>query len=109
MLGLICYAVLCVNSSFSIISLGRKSWLISLFLSSWCHVAVIVPCLFLMVPRVGMQCMFVTFPCHTHTHAIIQLLVVVVFMLCSEKMPYYLTAIFSAKLFLLEVIIYFHD
>ena len=35
-------------------------------LSSWCHVAVIVLCLFLMVQWVGKQCVTVVFPGHSH-------------------------------------------
>ena len=35
-------------------------------LSSTCHEAVIVLCLFLIVPYVGLQCVIVSFPGHTH-------------------------------------------
>ena len=37
-----------------------------LWLSSWCLVAVSVLWLFLMVPWVGLQCVIVVFPHHTH-------------------------------------------
>ena len=37
-----------------------------LLLSSWCLVIVIVLCLFLAVTWVGLQCMIVVFPDHTH-------------------------------------------
>ena len=70
---------MCVISVFSIISLGKRELVDLLLLSSWCHVAIIVPCFFLTVPWVvGMQCEFMPFPSHTHTHVILQLLVVVV-------------------------------
>ena len=48
-----CYAVLCVLSSYAIILLGKRELVaLLLFLSSGCHVAVIVLCLFLTVPWV---------------------------------------------------------
>ena len=37
-----------------------------LWLSSWCLVAVSALWLFLMVPWVGLQCVIVVFPHHTH-------------------------------------------
>ena len=59
-----CCAVLCVLSSFAIIPLGERVLVILLLLSSECHVFVVVLCLFLTVPWVGMQCVTVEFPGH---------------------------------------------
>ena len=60
--SLFCYAVLCVLSSFVIISLGKRE-LVALLYS---HVVVVALCLFLTVPWVGLQCVIVAFPGHTH-------------------------------------------
>ena len=54
----------CVFSSFTIISLGkreRESWLLN-----WCYIAGVVICLFPTVPLVGPWCVIVAFPGHTH-------------------------------------------
>ena len=52
-----CCALLCVHSSFAIISMGKRE-LVALFcLSSWC--LVIVVWLFLTMPRVCLQFVFV--------------------------------------------------
>ena len=64
-LALFCYAWLCVNSSFAII-LKRKRKLALLLLSYRCLVAVNVLWLFLAVMWVGLQCVIVVFPDHTH-------------------------------------------
>ena len=48
---------------------------ISLFACSECHVVVIVLCLFLTVPWVGLKYVFVAFPGHTHLLLIPQYLV----------------------------------
>ena len=61
-----CHALLCVLSSFSII-LKRKRELVDLLLLSYgCLVTVNVLWLFLSVPWVGLQCVIVVFPDHTH-------------------------------------------
>ena len=65
-LCLSCYALLCVHSSFAII-LKRKRKLVALLLLSYrCIVTINVLCLFLAVPRVGLQGVIVVFPDHTH-------------------------------------------
>ena len=58
---LFCYAVLCVLHSFAIISLGKRELVALFLLSSWCHVAVIVLCLLLMMQLVGLQSVIVVF------------------------------------------------
>ena len=61
-----CYALLCVLSSFAIIS-KRKIELVSLLLLSYGYlVAVNAMWLFLTVPWVGLQCVIVVFPDQTH-------------------------------------------
>ena len=68
-LSLICYALhalLYVNSSFAII-LKRKGKLVALLVLSYiCLVTVNVLWLFFMVPWVGLQCLILVFPDHTH-------------------------------------------
>ena len=65
-LSLFCYALLCVHSSFAII-LKRKRKLVDLLLLSYrCIVSITVLWLFLTVPWVGLQCVIVVFPDHTH-------------------------------------------
>ena len=65
-LSLFCYALLCVHSNFAII-LKRKKKLVALLLLSWgCIVTKNVLWLFLKVPLVGLQCVIVVFPDHTH-------------------------------------------
>ena len=65
-LSLFCYALLCVHSLFSI-TLKRKRKLVTLLLLSYrCNVTVNVLWLFLAVPWVGLQCVIVVFPDHTH-------------------------------------------
>ena len=59
-LYLICYALLCVHSSFTII---LKSWL----LCYYCLTDVLLLWLFLRVPWVGLQCVIVVFPDHTRS------------------------------------------
>ena len=67
-LTLLYFVLLCVHSSFAIIlKRKRKRKLVALLLlSHGCVVAVDVLCLFLMVPWVGLQCVTVVFPDHTH-------------------------------------------
>ena len=65
-LSLFFYALLCVHSSFAII-LKRKRKLVALLLLSYsCIVTVYVLWLSLMVPLVGLRCVIVVFPDHTH-------------------------------------------
>ena len=65
-LSLFCYALLCVHSSFANI-LKRKRNLVALLLLSYrCLVTVNVLWRFLTVPWVGLQCVIVVFPDHTH-------------------------------------------
>ena len=53
-------------SSFAIILMGKRQFVALLELSSWCLVTVNVVWLFLTVPWVGLQCVIVVFPDHTH-------------------------------------------
>ena len=65
-LSLFCYALLCVHSSFAIISKRKKTLVALLLLSHRCFVTINVLWFFLIVPRVGLQCVIVVFPNHTH-------------------------------------------
>ena len=62
--SMFCCALLCVHSSFAIISMGKRELVALLCLSSWC--LVIVVWLFLTMPRVCLQFVIVVFPDHTH-------------------------------------------
>ena len=65
-LSLMCYALLCVHSSFAI-TLKRKRKLVALLLLPYrCSVTVNVMWLFLMVQLVGLQCVILVSPDHTH-------------------------------------------
>ena len=64
-LSLFWYALLCILSSFAI-TLKRKRELVALLLSYRCLVTVNVLWLFLTVQWVGLQCVIVVFPDHTH-------------------------------------------
>ena len=65
-LSLFCYALLCVHSSFAII-LKRKRKLVALLLLSYrCSATINVMWLFLTLSWVGLQCVIVVFPDHTH-------------------------------------------
>ena len=65
-LSLLCYALLCAHSSFAII-LKRKRKLVALLLLSYrCIVTINVLWLLLTVPWIGLQCVIVVFPDHTH-------------------------------------------
>ena len=61
---MVCCALLCILSSFAIV--GKRELVALLCLSSWCLVIVIVLWLFLPVPWVGLKCVIVAFPDHTH-------------------------------------------
>ena len=71
MVGVLClildllFSTLC-PSCFAFILIGKR-WLLLLWLSSSCLVAVGVLWLFLVVTWVGLQCMIVVFPGHTHS------------------------------------------
>ena len=65
-LTLFCNVLLCVHSSFAII-LKRKKKLVAWLLLSYSRIVTIkVQWLFLTVTRVGLQCVTVVFPVHTH-------------------------------------------
>ena len=65
-LSLFCIALLCVHSSFAI-TLKKKRKLVALSLLSYrCIVTINVLWLFLTVPWVGLQCLIVVLPDHTH-------------------------------------------
>ena len=65
-LSLICNALLCVHSSFSII-LKRKRKLVALLSLSYRGIVTMhVLWLFLTVPWIGLQYVIVVFPDHTH-------------------------------------------
>ena len=65
-MSLFCYALPCVNSSFAIILKRKCKLLALLYLSYRCIVTINVLWLFLEVRRVGLQCVIVVFPDHTH-------------------------------------------
>ena len=62
--SMFCCTFLYVPSSFAIILMGKRELVGLLSLPSWC--LVIVVWLFLTVPLVGLQCVIVVFPDHTH-------------------------------------------
>ena len=64
--SMFCCALFCVLSSFAIISMGKRELVALLCLFSLCLVIVVVQWLFLTVPWVGLQCVIVVFPDHTH-------------------------------------------
>ena len=65
-LSLFCYTLLCVYSSFAI-TLKRKRKLIALLLLAYICIGTInILWLFLTVPWVGLHCVIVVFPDHTH-------------------------------------------
>ena len=65
-LSLICYALLYVNSSFAIIFKRKRKLVALLLLSYRCLVTVKALWLFPTVLWVGLQCVIVVFPDHTH-------------------------------------------
>ena len=65
-LSLFCCALLCAHSSFAIILKRKKKLAVLLLLSYRCIFTIIVLWLFLTVPGVGLQCVIVVFPDHTH-------------------------------------------
>ena len=60
------YALLCILSNLAIILKRKKELVALLSLSYGCLVTVNVMWLFLMVSWVGLQCVIVVFPDHTH-------------------------------------------
>ena len=62
--SMFCCALLCVHSSFAVISMGKRELIALLCLSSSC--GMIVVWLFLTIPRVCLQFVIVVFPDHTH-------------------------------------------
>ena len=64
-LSLICYALICVHSSFAIIVKRKRKLVALLFLSYRCLVTVNVLWLFATMTWVGLQCLIVVFPDHT--------------------------------------------
>ena len=67
-LYLLCYALLCVHSSFAII-LKRNRKLVALLLLSYrCVVTINVLWLFLTVPWVSLQCVIEVFSDYSHFH-----------------------------------------
>ena len=62
--SMFCCALLCVHSSFAIISMGKRELIALLSLSSWC--LVIVVWLFLTIPQVCLQFVIVVFLDHIH-------------------------------------------
>ena len=64
-----CCAVIYVLSSFATVLMGKRELAALLCLSAWCRVTVIVLWLFITVPWVGLQCVIVVFPDHTHVFA----------------------------------------
>ena len=65
-LSLFCCASLCVHSSLTIILKRLRKLVASILLSYGCTVTVNFLLLFLTVPWLGLQCVIVVFPDHTH-------------------------------------------
>ena len=65
-LCLFSYAILCVHSSFAIILKSKRKLVDLLLLFYRCIVPINVLWLFLTVPWVGLKCVIVVFPDHSH-------------------------------------------
>ena len=65
-LSLYCYALLCVLSSFGIMLKVERELVALILWSNRCLVAVNVLWLFFIVSWVGLQCVIVVYPDHTH-------------------------------------------
>ena len=91
---LFCCTILCVHSSFAIISMGKRELVALLSLSSRCFM--IVVWLFLSMPRVCLQFVIVVFPDHTRLHTRLQyfFLYYVYPIYTKEKLAPLLTAMF---------------
>ena len=66
MFAFFCCILLCAISSFVIILKMKREMVALLLLSYGCLVTVKVMCFFLTVPLVGLRCVIVVFPDHTH-------------------------------------------
>ena len=62
---LFCFAVLCILSGLAVVLVVRRVLITVLYLFSWCLVITIV-LLILIVPCVGLQCVIMVYPDHTH-------------------------------------------
>ena len=62
--SMFCCVLICVHSSFAIILMGKRELIALLCLSSW-FLAIVV-WLFLPIPRICLQFVFVVFPDYTH-------------------------------------------
>ena len=62
----VCYALLCVHSSFAIILKRKRKLVALLLLSCRCIVTINVLWPFIAVPWVGLRCLIIIFPDHTH-------------------------------------------
>ena len=65
-LSLLCYALLCVLPSFANILKMKRELVALLLFFCRCIATVNVLFLFVTLPRVGLQCVIVVFPHHTH-------------------------------------------
>ena len=65
-LSLFCYALLCVHSSFAIILKRKRKLVALLLLSHRCIVTINALWLSLTMAWVGLRCVIVVFPNHTH-------------------------------------------
>ena len=65
-LSLFCYTLLCILSSFAIILKRKRTLVALLFLSHRCIISINGLLFFLAVLFVGLQCVIVVFPDHTH-------------------------------------------
>ena len=65
-MSLFCYALQCVYSGFAIILKRKRKLIALLLLSCGCVVALSVLWLFITVAWVGLWCVIVVFPDHTH-------------------------------------------
>ena len=65
-LCLFCYALFCVHSSFAIILKRKRKLVVLLFFYFQIIVTLNVLWLFFTLPWVGLQCVIVVFPDHTH-------------------------------------------
>ena len=66
-LSLFCYAFLCVHFCFAIILTWKRELVALLLLSYRCIVTINVLRLFLKVPWVGLHCVIMAYPDHTHS------------------------------------------
>ena len=88
-LSLFCYALICYLSSFAII-LKRTRELVALLLLSHLQtlVTVNVVWLFLTVAWVGLQCMIVVFPDHTHLLYCFENVIIYTYIFIPFSLPY---------------------